>query len=468
MVALTNGDLAYTAPSNVTPNGSEVDTFSYSVADQLGDQATGTVSVTVNNPVVDPGPTAGTVTATANLGQTVDLTAAILAQVKPGLVGDTEKITAIGTTSAGGEVTLTNGDLTYALSSSIPANGSVTDTFTYTVTDEDNDTATGTVQVTVGNPDPGPTAGAVTATTNLGQTVDLTSAILAQVKPGLTGDTETITAFGATSAGGVLKLTNGDLTYAPSSIIPANASVTDTFTYTVADQVGDKATGTVKVTVGNPDPGPTAGAVVVTANLGQTVDLTAAIMGEVKPGLVGDTETITAVGTTSAGGVLKLTNGDLTYDALSLQIPANGSAVDTFSYTVTDQVGDKATGTVKVTVSNPDPGPTAGAVTASTNRGQTVDLTSAILAQVKPGLVGDTETITAVGTTSAGGVLKLTNSDLTYALSSNIPANGSVTDTFTYTVTDQAGDKATGTVKVTVGNPDPGPTAGAVTTSAKI
>ena len=115
----------------------------------------------------------------------------------------------------------------------------------------------------------------------------------------------------------MLKLTNGDLTYSAQGTVPPNGSVTDTFTYTVTDEVGDKATGTVSVKVGNPDPGPTAGAVVATANLGQTVDLKAAILAQVKPGLVGDTETITAFGTTSAGGVVKLTNGDLTYGALS-------------------------------------------------------------------------------------------------------------------------------------------------------
>ena len=100
-----------------------------------------------------------------------------------------------------------------------------------------------------------------------------------------------------------------------------------------------------------------------------------------------------------------------------------------------------------------DLGPTAGSVTASVNVGKTVDLTAAILAQVKPGLIGDTETITTVSTASQG-VLKLTNGDLTYAPNNNhIPANGSVTDTFTYTVTDELNDTATGTVKMTVSNP---------------
>jgi hypothetical protein len=104
--------------------------------------------------------------------------------------------------------------------------------------------------------DPGPTAGAVTASALLGQSVDLTSAILAQVTPGLIGDTETLTAFGATSDGGKIALINGDLTYTAQSAtlahIPANGSLTDTFAYTVTDQLGDSATGAVQVTVSNP------------------------------------------------------------------------------------------------------------------------------------------------------------------------------------------------------------------------
>ena len=107
--------------------------------------------------------------------------------------------------------------------------------------------------------------------------------------------------------------------------------------------------------------------------------------------------------------------------------------------------GGNFTGTMTPLV---DLGPTAGAVTASANLGQTIDLTAAIMAQVTPGLVGDTEMITAVGTASQGA-LKLTNGDLTYAA----PANGSGTDTFTYTVKDQLGDQATGTVSVALNNP---------------
>lgn len=50
----------------------------------------------------------------------------------------------------------------------------------------------------------------------------------------------------------------------------------DTIGYTVTDQLGDSATGTVAVTI---DPGPTAGAVASTVTLDATVNLTAAILG---------------------------------------------------------------------------------------------------------------------------------------------------------------------------------------------
>ena len=53
-MTLTNGDLVYSAPSNglgIPQDSSAVDTFTYTVADQLGDHTTGTVNVTVINPV---------------------------------------------------------------------------------------------------------------------------------------------------------------------------------------------------------------------------------------------------------------------------------------------------------------------------------------------------------------------------------------------------------------------------------
>ena len=323
---------------------SEIDSVPYTITDQLGDAATQTASVQLDSGPFLRSTTTGEI---AEKGQTISI-----GLVSPGVPGDdlavaqTAPSTLRGTLSLG--IVLPDGtqQVLYTAPEAIPT--SVGDGVGFTVTDQNDDAyASGAVTVKL---DAGPTAGNVAATAYFGQT-DLTSAILAQVKPGLVGDTETITAVGATSDDGVVTLNKGDVTYNS----PSDGSTTDSFTYTVTDQLGGQATGTVDVTV-NPvpiDPGPTAGTVAATANVGQTVDLTAAIMAQVKPGEPGDAETITAVGATSAGGVLKLTNGDLTYDALNSNIPANGSVTDTFTYTVTDQLNDTATGTVNVMVSNP-------------------------------------------------------------------------------------------------------------------
>src|SRR6202034_2540018 len=129
--------------------------------------------------------------------------------------------------------------------------------------------------------------------------------------------------------------------------------------------------------------------------------------------------------------------------------PATGP--DSFTYTVTDQLGDTATGTVNVTV---DPGPAAATGALTIGHGQSTNVTSLVNALVTPGLTGDTDTITAVS-----GHATLTAGVVTYVA----PATGP--DSFTYTVTDQHGDSAIGTVNVTV---DPGPTAGKLATTDKL
>jgi len=132
----------------------------------------------------------------------------------------------------------------------------------------------------------------------------------------------------------------------------APASGTGTISYTVKDQLGDTTTGSVAVTV---DAGPTAGTVAATAKLGQAVNLTSLILGATKPGITGDTLTITSDNASNALGTVSLVRGVLTYTATAAEfphIPANGTATDSFDYTITDQYGDVASGVVNVSVIN--------------------------------------------------------------------------------------------------------------------
>jgi Ca2+-binding RTX toxin-like protein len=275
--------------------------------------------------------------------------------------------------------------------------------------------------------DPGPSAGAGATTVGHGKTVDLTALANGLITPGIAGDSESITAVSA--AHGTTALSNDTVTYTA----PANGS--DTLSFTVADQYGDTATGTVNVTV---DPGPTAGTGATTVGHAKTVDLTALVNGLIIPGIAGDSESITAIG--AAYGTASASNGVVTYTG-----PSNGS--DVITYTVADQYGDTASGMVNVTV---DPGPTAGAASIMVAAGASTDLTTYLLGLDKPGIAGDTLSLSGIGTSATKGMVTLSNGQLAYIA----PAT-SGSDAFSYSVADQYGDTASASVTisaVTIGN----------------
>jgi hypothetical protein len=275
--------------------------------------------------VLDPGPTAHDGATTLGHNHTIDLTGFIKSLVTPGLPGDTETITAV--TAPSGSVNLAGGVVTYTTPSSGPV------TLSYTVKDQYNNSATGSIVVTV---DTGPTTIAGTTTVGHGKTVDLTAAIAALVHPGIGTDSETVQTISAVH-GAVSVSASGIVTYtAPSSSV-------DTLGYTVADQYGDSATGTLKVTV---DPGPTAGAASITLLAGQTTDLTAYLLGLDAPGIVGDVLTLTGDTIVGTHGTVTLTGGVLSYLAPS------ATGTDSFGYTVSDQYGDTASATVTVTIAS--------------------------------------------------------------------------------------------------------------------
>jgi len=114
-------------------------------------------------------------------------------------------------------------------------------------------TTNSTTSLTV---DPGPKAAKVSTSLQVGTGVNLTSLILGAATPGIKGDTLSIVADNGSSTLGSFALVNGQLIYAAStsalSHIVANGSQTDTLGYTIADQYGDTATGSVAITLTNP------------------------------------------------------------------------------------------------------------------------------------------------------------------------------------------------------------------------
>ena len=340
---------------------------------------------------------------TVGHGQSQDVTALINGLITPGAAGDTETVTS----NSGDLVKNAQGHWIYTA-----PNGQTADTANFTVTDQFGNSTTGSIAVTI---DQGPVAANDSILVGHNQNAYLTTVINNLITPGLPTDAETVTAV----SGAHSFLGGGNVIYG------APSSGSGSFTYTVTDQLGETSTGSVSVKV---DTGPVTANTSITVGHGQTYNATSLIDGLITKGVAGDTETITAVSAAHGTATLNATAQTVSYVA-----PVSGT--DTATYTVTDQLGDVSTGTVSVTV---DAGPTVANGTLTTD-GSSVDETAYLKSLVTPGISGDTETITAV----SGNAMLGANGSVTYT------PNSAASSSFTYTVTDEEGDTATGTVNVT-------------------
>ncbi|MEJ1978595.1 MAG: hypothetical protein WDN49_23250 [Acetobacteraceae bacterium] len=178
------------------------------------------------------------------------------------------------------------------------------DTISYIVTDTITGTVTAETQTVTLSDGPAPVvtlaaaaAGGNGAATTLGTVTGFANDPLSV----------SLTADSTFAAGSSLALVNGALVYTPGPVTTANAGP-DTISYTVADTVtGAATTETQAVTL---DPGPLLAAGTLTIGHGATEDVTALVDSLIQPGLVGDTEQVTAV-----TGNAVLTDGSIVYTA---------------------------------------------------------------------------------------------------------------------------------------------------------
>jgi len=205
---------------------------------------------------------------------------------------------------------------------------------------------------------------------------------------------------------------------------PRNANVgTDAnISITATNSQGSSTYGPFTITVVNTNDAPTAADVNASTNedTPATIDVSSAI-NDVD---VGDSVSVTALGTPSLGTVSKSGNV-ITYTPL-----LNANGLDSFTYTVADTNGTTATATVQVTIAPVNDAPVAQNDTASTNEDTNLTIPFATL------LANDSDvdsniTISAV-TGATNGTVSLSGTDVVYAPNANF--NG--TDTITYTVSD--------------------------------
>lgn len=205
---------------------------------------------------------------------------------------------------------------------------------------------------------------------------------------------------------------------------PRNANVgTDAnISITATNSQGSSTYGPFTITVLNTNDAPTAADVNATTSedTPATIDVSSAI-NDVD---VGDSVSLTVLGTPSLGTVSKSGN-IITYTPL-----LNANGLDSFTYTVADINGSTATATVHVTITPVNDAPVAQNDAASTNEDTNLTIQFATL------LANDSDvdsniTVTAV-TGGTNGTASLSGTDVVYTPNANF--NG--TDTITYTVSD--------------------------------
>ncbi|MEZ6133988.1 MAG: Ig-like domain-containing protein [Pirellulaceae bacterium] len=443
-----NGN-TYTSPSNFSGQ----DFLTYTMADSTGSESSATI--TINVAAVNDAPVAADDNFTVDEDSTGNVLSGILSNDNggPGETGDTLRISAVGTTSNGGTVTIAaNGQsVTYS-----PVAGFVgTETFQYTVSDQGNLTDTATVTVEV-EPLTLPRARTDRPTVQE-DSLDNPINVLTNDSPNV-GAQVTLESFTQPTNGTVTLVDNGtpadktddSFTYTPN----ANFNGTDTFTYTISDTQAGSQPSTATVTITVTDVNDPVILVNDTANGTEDTPLTipfATLLSNDSPGTgetTSQTLTITGVTATSAGGDVDISGTNVVYTPT-----ANFNGQFVFTYDASDNGTPISSGTaqVTVTVAAVNDNPVANPDTATTNEDIMLEiLASTLTANDSRGPAdesGQTLSVTGVSPTSAaGGTVTLVGTTINYTPAQDF--NGS--DSFTYTLSDGAGGTATGTVAVTV------------------
>lgn len=317
------------------------------------------------------------------------------------------------------------------------------DAFTYKVNDGVKDSNVAVVSVVIVKSAPIAADDAATTDEDVPVTVDV---LANDSGNGHNLDTSSVALALPPARGTAVVGPGGSITYTPA----ANANGTDSFTYSVKNDVGgtsNAARVTLTITPVNDFP------IAADDNFAVLEDSTTSLAvltnngNGVDSDPDGDALTISAVGTPSSGGNVGI-NGAQT--ALIYAPAADFFGTETFTYTVSDGHGGFDTAGVVVMVAPANDDPVARDDAFSVTEDSTTTLS--VLADNGNGadfdIDGGAITIVGVSVTSQGGSLSL-NAGNTALIYTPI-ANFSGTETFTYTVGDGLGGTDTATVTVTV------------------
>jgi cyclophilin family peptidyl-prolyl cis-trans isomerase len=265
-----------------------------------------------------------------------------------------------------------------------------------------------------------------------------------------TDTTLTIVAVGTGNAGGTISIAsdNRSLRYTPA----ANYNGGESFTYTVRDNTGAEGIATVTVQVQPVNDPPVAVSDTYTFTEGSTDNFLDVLVNDNDGVDSNETLTVSAVGTPSQGGSARVNGGS---NAILYTPRAGFTGTETLTYTLRDNNGGTATGSVSITVNPriPPPTPVSDSFAIQEDAAAT-DFD--VLANDVPSQTGETLTVTG-GTGNQGGTVTSSNNNtrLRYAPRANFFG----TEIVTYTLVGSLGGSTTGTVTFTVNGVNDAPNA---------
>ncbi|MEP0870270.1 tandem-95 repeat protein, partial [Trichocoleus desertorum AS-A10] len=433
-----NGFLTYT-PS---PNYSGTDSFTYTITDGKGGNASAIVNLTVA-PVNDGPPVPGNDAFTTNEDTAVLISgAALLRNDSDPDPGDILSITSVGLPSRG-SLTNNNGTFTYTPNANV--NG--TDSFTYVVSDGNGGTALGVVNLTINSVNDGPPVANADSVTTDEDTASASFNVLAN-DTDTEGDLITLLSNTQPANGSLTSAGDGTFVYTPR----ANFNGSDSFSYTISDGNGGVASTTVRIIVNSVQDPLVANNDTIATNEDAQLSFGSNLLTANDNDGDGDPFSINTFSQPTQGSLSRNGSGTFTYTP-----NANFNGSDSFTYTIRDNAnGGTASATVNIVVNSTNDAPIAG------NDAIAVNEDTPTLITIDPTLLSndsdpdeDVPFITSFAQPGRGSLVD--QGDGTYLYTPNTNISG--TDSFTYTISDGRGGTANGVVNLTIAPVNDAPTA---------
>jgi VCBS repeat-containing protein len=467
---LGNGLFRYAPDPDLpdVPLGQSVsDSFSYTVTDAAGASSTETVTVQISgeNDAPNVNDLAGTISESGN----IDLQASFTDlddKESHSFSVDTSGVRGLVQIDDQGLISYdTNGRFEH-----LGAGESATEQFIYSVSDQDGLTTSATVTLAVTGENDAPVARAISAQAMEEDNVIQISADFSD------RDVSDSHSFEIDSSGTIGTVTNngdGTFAYRPNGqfdVLDIGETTIDSFRYSVVDEQGARSTETVTITITGTNNPPRAndiaGSVTENGNTTLQADFTDAD---------GDDSHVFDLDTTGLAGIASIdADGQISYDTNGQfeSLKDGETATEQFSYTVTDRDGQQSTRQVSITVMGENDAPEAQAIrqVISENQG-----TFSIVPDFTDRDEGDRHTISVDTTGTLGTVTPHNPSDTAWfhGLIDYDPGQSydalregeSITDRFSYTITDEAGESSTQVVEIVIEGRNDAPVAQALAES---